>query len=63
MAVAATASGGDTTAPRARAAGHGTPGTSATTTAATASVVAMTRPTARSVIETMFARKSRHDVK
>ena len=32
-------------------------------TAATASVVAMTRPTARSVIETMFVRKSRHDVK
>ena len=63
IAVAATASGGETMAPRTRAAGHGTPGTRATTTAATAAVVATTRPTARSVIEKRFARKSRHDVK
>ena len=54
IAVAATASGGETIAPRTRATGHGTPGTSAWTAAATAVVVAMTRPTARSVIERRF---------
>ncbi len=63
IAVAAMASGGETIAPSTRATGHAIPGTSAWTAAATAVVVAMTSPTARSVIEKRFVRKSRHEVK
>ncbi len=63
IAEAATASGGETMAPRTRHEVHGMPGTMAWTAAATAVIVAATRPTARREMEMMFARKSRHDVK
>src|SRR2546425_2780310 len=63
MAVAATASGGETMAPRASATGQLMPGTRTRATAATAAVVAKTSPTARSVIGRRLARKSRSDVK
>ena len=63
MAVAATASGGDTIAPRTNAAGQPRPGTIACATAATPAVVASTRPTARRVMGRRFAWKSRSDVK
>ena len=63
IAVAATASGGETMAPNANATAQGSSGTSHLSVAATATVVAMTRPTARSEIEPRFARKSRQDVK
>ena len=63
MAVAATASGGDTMAPRASATGQLMPGIRTRATAATAIVVASTRPTASSVIGRRLARKSRSDVK
>ena len=63
MAAAATASGGETMAPRTKQDGHPIPGTMACTAAATTVVVARTRPTARREMETMFARKSRQDVK
>ena len=63
MAVAATASGGDTMAPRTNAAGQPRPGTIACAAAATPAVVARTSPTARSVMGRRFAWKSRSDVK
>ncbi|MBV6476711.1 MAG: hypothetical protein MOGDAGHF_02310 [Rhodocyclaceae bacterium] len=62
MAVAATASGGETMAPKAKAAAHGMPGTSHFSVAPTASVVASTRPMASRPIGRMLALKSLHEV-
>ena len=58
IAVTATASGGETIAPRMNAAAHGTPGTIACSTTATATVVKITRPTASMPIGRRWARKS-----
>ncbi len=63
MALAATASGGDTIAPSATAAGQLNPGMTKRATAATTAVVASTSPTASRVIGRRLARKSRSDVK
>ena len=63
IAVAASGSVGDTIAPSTNAAGHVSPSTTACATTATPTVVATTRPTARSPIGRMFARRSRSDVK
>src|SRR5687768_1872564 len=62
MAVAATASGGETMAPRTKAAARGRPGTRAVATRATAAVVKRTRPTARRVMGRRLARKCRQVV-
>ncbi|SUD48413.1 Uncharacterised protein [Nocardia otitidiscaviarum] len=61
MAMAATASGGATTAPMATAAANGT-GSSTITTTATAKVVNSTNPTDSSVIDTFLGRKSMSEV-
>ena len=63
MAVAATASGGETMAPNAKAAAHPMSGTKAWTTTATATMVASTRPTASSEIGRMLCQSSRGEVK
>jgi len=60
IAVAATASGGDTIAPRAKAAAHGSAGTMECAIQATASVVARTNPMASRSIGRRFRSKSRH---
>ena len=62
MATDATASVGETMAPRVNATAHGNPGSAAWATAPTASVVANTRPTASSPIGRRLALKSRHEV-
>jgi hypothetical protein len=62
IAVAATASGGETIAPNANATAQGISGMSQWATAATAIVVAMTKPIASMEIETLQRLKSRHDV-
>ena len=62
LAVAATASGGETIATRAKAAAHGSAGTMECAIHATASVVANTSPMASRSIGRRFRRKSRHDV-
>jgi hypothetical protein len=59
IAVAATASGGDTIAPSANAAAHGIPGTAPCATSATAQVVSSTSPVASSEIGRRLALKSR----
>ena len=61
--VAAMASGGDTMAPSVIATGHPICGATAITTAATASVVVKTRPTARRVIGRTLRHSSRGDRK
>ena len=61
-AVAATASGGATTAPIARAPGQPTPGSSACTSTPTPTVVKTTRPTESSRIERRLALKSTSEV-
>ena len=61
--VAATASGGETIAPKANAAAHGRSGTRYLSTAATITVVKITSPTERSRIGRRFALKSRIEVK
>ncbi len=63
IAVAATASGGATIAPRAKAAGQPRPGMSAWATSATAAVVVRTSPTDRRPIARRFFLKSRIEVK
>ena len=63
MAVADTASGGETIAPSAMASAHPIPGKSAWATNATPAEVARTNPTARSEIGRRFWRNSRRDVK
>ncbi len=63
MAVAASASVGETMAPRAKATAHGTPDASVCTTTATMTVVASTSPTARSPIGRALAARSRGEVK
>lgn len=63
MAVAATASGGETIAPSTSATGQLNPGMTIRATAATPAVVASTSPTARSMIGRRFATKSRSEVK
>ena len=63
MAVVATASGGDTMAPRAKATGQLSPGMIQRATTATAAEVASTSPTARSTIGRKFLTKSRSEVK
>src|SRR3712207_1900436 len=63
IAVAATASGGETIAPRATATAQGSPGRRARAATATAAEVASTSPTARRVIGRMFALNSRSEVK
>ena len=63
MLVAATASGGDTMAPSAKATGQLMPGMTALATTATAAVVTTTSPTARRVIGRRLRRKSRSEVK
>ena len=60
--VAATESGGDTMAPRAKAAGQLIPSTSECATTATAVMVASTRPTARKAIGRSWDRSSRAEV-
>jgi len=62
-AVAETASGGETIAPKAMAPAQPNPGRQMCATTATAAVVANTRPTASRVIGRRFERKSRHEVK
>src|SRR5256885_620405 len=62
IAVAATASGGDTIAPKTKAAAQGTSGISALSAARTTSVVASTRPMASSEMVRRFALKPRHEV-
>ena len=62
MVVAATASGGATTAPIASAAGQPTPGSSSCTSQPIPSVVKTTRPTERSRIARRWALKSTSDV-
>jgi hypothetical protein len=61
--VAATASGGATTAPSARPAASGTPGTTAQTTTPTSTAVNTTAPTARMPMACRLARKSTRDVR
>lgn len=61
IAVAATASGGATTAPRASAIGHEMPGTIACTSQPTPAVVNSTSPTESSRIERRLALKSPSD--
>ena len=63
IAVAATASGGETIAPRVKATGQSRPGTSACATTATTATVARTRPMASEAIGRAWARKSRIEVK
>src|SRR6185295_18507733 len=63
IAAAATASGGETIAPSAMAAAHGSPGNSACAATATTTDVTSTRPTASRVIDARFALNSRGDVK
>ena len=63
MAVAATASGGETMAPSMMAAAQLSPGNSQCAMAATAAVVAKTSPTASMEIGRRLARNSRRDVK
>ena len=55
---AASGSVGETTAPSAKAAAHGRPGTIAWATTATAAIVASTRPTDDSVSPRRLARRS-----
>ena len=62
IAVVATASGGETMAPRTNASGHPSPGTTQCAAAATAAVVASTRPTANSEMGRVLNAKSRHEV-
>ena len=62
IAVAATASGGETIAPSAKAAAQGSAGTMECAIQATASVVASTSPIASRNIGRRFRRKSRHEV-
>jgi hypothetical protein len=61
-AVAATASGGETIAPRTNATGQLIPGITACAIQATAVVVTTTRPIASSVMGRVLAAKSRQDV-
>ena len=63
MAVAATASGGDTMAPSANAPAQPSVGTNMCATTATAPAVKITRPKARRKIGRRLALKSRSDVK
>ena len=63
IAVAATASGGATIAPRANAAGQPMPGMSVWATTATMTIVVRTRPIERRPIARRFALKSRIEVK
>jgi hypothetical protein len=63
MAVAASGSVGDTIAPSANAAAHGSPATSAWATTATAVMVTSTSPTASSVIGRALAHRSRGEEK
>ncbi len=60
-AVAAGASGGETRAPRAKAAAHGKPGTTVCAATPTTMVVKTTRPTASNPMGRRLARRSRHD--
>src|SRR5215831_5525671 len=62
IAVAATASGGDTIAPSTNATGQDIPGKIACAAQATHVVVTITRPTASNAIGRRLAAKSRHDV-
>ncbi len=62
IAVAATASGGDTIAPKTNAAAQGISGINALSAAPTTSVVASTRPMASSEMVRRLALKSRHEV-
>ena len=62
MGVAATASVGETIAPRTKAAAQGRPGMSACATAAIPAVVVRTRPTASRAIGRRLATKSRQEV-
>ena len=61
-ALAATASGGETMAPSAKHAAHGSPGTAQCATQPTTSVVNATAPTANCTITRRLSRKSRHTV-
>ena len=63
IAVAATASGGETMAPSVNATAQSRPGMAAWTTTVTTTVVATTRPIASDRIGRAWARKSRTDVK
>src|SRR6266850_5688900 len=63
IAVAATASGGETIAPSATASGHVMPGTSTIATAAITPVLTATRPTARNAMFFRFVLKSRIGVR
>ena len=63
ISVAATASGGETTAPSTNATDQVMPGTTACATSATPDMLAMTRPTASKPIARRLAAKSRHEVK
>jgi len=63
IAVAATASVGDTMAPSTKAAPHERPSTAACATAATTSIVASTSPIESREIGRTFARRSRSDAK
>ncbi len=63
MALAATASGGETIAPRAAASGQDMPGTSAIAMAATTAALAATSPIASELMFFRFERKSRIGVK
>ena len=60
--VAADASGGATMAPRAIAAAHGSDGTSACATQATAAVVVATATSTSAAIGSQFSRRSRTEV-
>ena len=62
MAVAATASGGDTIAPKAKATAQGISGIRNLSVAPTTSVVTSTRPIASRPIVRRLALKSRHEV-
>ena len=63
IAVAATASGGETIAPRAIASGHVIPGTSPIAIAATTPALTATSPTASELMFLRFVRKSRIGVR
>ena len=63
IAVAASGSVGDTIAPSANAAAHGSPAIAACATTATSTVVTSTSPTALRVIARMSARRSRSEEK
>ena len=63
IAVAAIGSVGETIAPSTKAGGQSRPGITAWATAATATIVASTSPTASSAIGRTFARSSRSEVK